>query len=181
MTAQARTSDNFWPLVDAACDGTLDETQVNELASLLKSDATALKAFADHVQLRTAIGLLCRAERSSDGGLARVRATLAPESPPLVFLGDSTGRGTVGYSLQTWSLAYLVAAAVFGIALWIGSFTHISRRDQTANDSLPPAPMFVDATTEFAGRITGLADCQWSDPAGETEEQAPSPWAARTP
>ena len=164
MTVQTPTSDNFWPLVDAACDGSLDETQVDELAAVLESDATSLKVFADHVQLRTDIGLLCRAERCSEGGLARVRATLAPGSPPLVFLGDSTGRGTVGYSLQTWSLAYLVAAVVFGIALWIGSFTRISRRDEIASNSPLPAPTLVDAKTESVGRITGLVDCRWADP-----------------
>ena len=175
MTGQIPASEDFWLLLDATCDGTLDETHIDDLATLLESDKRSLKVFADHIQLRTDIGLLCRATRSSDGGLARVRATLAQESQPLAFLGGSISHSTVGYTPQAWSLAYLAAAVLLGIGLLIGSLIHVSRLEQVANNSLPSAPPVPDAKVESVGRITGMVDCVWADRTTETFEHASVP------
>jgi hypothetical protein len=168
MTELLPAADNFWVLLDAVCDGDLDDLQIDELTTILGSDAASLTLFADHVQLRTDIGLLCRAERSSEGGLARVRANLPQESPPFAVLGGSTSRGTVGYSLQTWSLAYLVAAAVFGIGLWIGSYVQLSRPEQhVADNARPSTPPVERAVVKTVGQITGAVDCVFADPQTE--------------
>jgi hypothetical protein len=163
MSGQTPTPDDFWALLNAACDGNLDETQIRELAALMDSDPTARKTFIDHVQLLTDIRFLCRVERASEDTLAQVRATLPQESPPFAFLG-STSQATVGYAFHAWSLAYLAAAVILGVGLFIGSFIHVPRAENVANNALPSAPSVPNPQTEVVGLITGMVDCRWDEP-----------------
>ena len=125
MSGQMPISEEFLPLLDAACDGTLVETQCQELTALLNSDPVVRKVFIDHVRLRTNIRFLHRAERARDLAFARIQATpqaLPPgsASPTFPFL-STTLHGTVGYFSSGWPVAYLVATVIFGIGLLLSS------------------------------------------------------------
>ena len=91
MTGHSPASDHLWLLLDAACDGRLEETQLDELATFLESDAESRSLFADHVQLRTDIRLLCMADRSSEAGLARVAGRLRDSAEGREARTDETG------------------------------------------------------------------------------------------
>ena len=103
MNRQMPISAEFWPLLNAACDGTLLATQIQELEAVLDADAAARKVFADHFQLKTAIRFLGRAEKTRNIGLAGVRATFSSSSArPRSRLPPSASSApfprTIGYS-----------------------------------------------------------------------------------
>ena len=81
-------------------------------------------------------------------------------SPLLSYLG-STLHGTVGYFSSDWPLAYLVATAILGIALLIGSLVPVSEPAQVARQSSVPGRVDAEPKTELVGRITGMVDCQF--------------------
>ena len=125
------------------------------------------KAFVHHVQLRTDIRLLGRAEKASDGGLARVQATL-PQAPlsssqdhAPTFLSTAFP-STLGYS-SGWSVAYLTATVITG--LWILSMWLMPVSQQVATHSTPRAAerqLAPEPLPASVGRITGMVDCQWN-------------------
>ena len=156
---------NLWPLLNAVCDSTLAETQVEELATLLNSDSTIREVYLNHVQLRRSIWLLGRAERVRDLSLARVHATLPPSSPVSIPTFLSTAfPATLGYS-SGWSVAYLTATVITG--LWILSLwlMPVSHPEQIATHSVPPAAerqLAPEPLPASVGRITGMVDCKWN-------------------
>jgi hypothetical protein len=177
MSGQSSISEEFLPLLDAACDGTLGETQFHEFTTLLDSDPVVRKAFIDHVRLRTNIQFLARAERARDLVFARIRATpqaLPPGSaPPAVsflgnaFDGNAFHGGAVAYFSSGWPVAYLVATVILAIGLLAGSLTPVSAPVYVGRQSAPrPSPLApsLSSSMVFVGRITGLVDCEWSDP-----------------
>ena len=184
MSGQVPISDNFWPLLDAACDDTLSETQSQQLVALLDSDTAACRVLIDHVQLQTDIRLLCQAERACDRGIARIQAafpqTLPPNSPPplITFLGSGLD-GTVGDFPGSLAFAYLVAAVLVGLGMMIGSLVPVSRPEQVAQNSTPTAQSVVEPKMEIVGRITGMVDCQWADPANEAINGSVCHWACK--
>jgi hypothetical protein len=64
--------DEFWPLLDAACDGDLSPAQRLELEKLLDENQNARHAFVDHIRLRTLIRLGRKGQRACEAGLAKI-------------------------------------------------------------------------------------------------------------
>ena len=173
MNQKMSTSEKFGALLNDVCDGTVTETQIQELEVILESDVTARKAFADHFQLLTDIRFLGQVERARNVGLAGVRATLPQttqsSSPtlPQVFLTNII-HGPVGF-YSGWPVAYLIATVIFGIGALIGSVTYVSHPGQIA-ERLPvviTGKLASEPQMEFVGRITGMVDCQWADASTE--------------
>ena len=80
---------------------------------------------------------------------------------PFGFLA-ATFHGAVGYFSSGWSVAYLVATAIFGVGLLIGSLMPVSRPQQIARQSVPlPSPAHPFPSS--VGRITGMVDCRWME------------------
>lgn len=159
----------FWELLDSARDGTLDQTQAEQLADMLASDRSAMKAYVDHLGLWTNIRLLTRAEAASERATARVRATLsqdglfsvAPDAIP-----TTTIQAIVGSFPSGWVLAYLVASLILGIGLVFATFVPVWHPVEFAS-RVPSDREQSEAGTRFAGRVSGAVDCKWasgSDP-----------------
>jgi hypothetical protein len=169
MSEQTAIPDAFLPLLDAACDSALGETQIEELAALLSAEPTVRKVFIDHIQLRRNIRSLCRVERTCDAGLAQVKAILPvatlPDTPlPSLSFLSPTLHGTIGYFSSGWPAAYLVATVICGVGLLIGAFVHVSQPTQVARLSVPlPSSSLspLHSSSPFVGRITGTVDCRW--------------------
>ena len=165
MSSQSDIHDDFWPLVDAACDGTLLEPQAEELGALLTSDSKACKAFVDHIYLTRNIRSLARAEQVFKQSLAAVQASSLPHSPSYVTVAN-TSPSTFGYLSSGWPMAYLVAMLIVGVGVTIAAITQVSAPKTIAN-RLPwttREPRTVVAQPEIVGRITGMIDCHWEDP-----------------
>ena len=174
MSRQIPTSDNFWRLINSACDGSLVDIQVQELATLLDADPTVRKVFIRHVQLRTDIQFLYRAEHACGGGLARVQATFPQATPsfsPIPSFLSTAYHGTIGFFSQELPFSLLIAAVLTGLGLWIASLVYVSSPEKIAKNSLPTATI-VDPTMEVVGKITGMVDCNWADPQTATIDGA---------
>lgn len=169
MNEHMPVSDEFLPLLNAACDGVLSEQQLGELVAALDSDVTFRRAFTNHVQLVTDMHLLGRAERACDGGLARVQSMfprVVSSSLPVPTLLSNTIQGTRGYFSEGVPLAYVLATVIFGVGLLIGSRIYVSGPKQQIAGELSPATSdraTHDTRMPFVGRITGMADCEWAD------------------
>lgn len=175
MNSPTPIPDVFWSLLNAACDGSLAADQMQELESILASNAEACKLFADHFQLKTDIRFLGRVARVRDIGLAGIRSTF-PETPPTVSsspVASSPGlgflasayHGTVGFFSQEIPFSLLIATLVTGLGLLAGSLVHVSRSEQQIVKKSPSTPVFQlaqDSTLQVVGRITGMVDCRWS-------------------
>jgi hypothetical protein len=181
MSRQTAASDDFWPLLNSACDDGLADRETQELATLLEADSIIRKEFVRHIQLRTDVQLLFRARKASDGGLARVRATLLetpPSDTPASGILPATFHSSAGYFASGWPVAYLVATVIFAIGLIVGTLVHVSTPTQVVqpSSSLPslPAPR-----PSIVGRITGMVDCEWSEPDTEAINGAHVPLGRR--
>jgi hypothetical protein len=168
MSSQGKISDRFWPLLDAACDDTLVETQVQELVAVLTSDPRTRKIFVEHIHLRRRIRSLHRAERLCDLGLARIQTLAQPpvsssRSTAPIFL-STTLHGTISYLSSGWPVAYLIATVVVGVGLWISSVTPAFYPQQIAkqSSSTPEIGPTPEPQKELVGRVTATADCQWA-------------------
>ena len=167
MNGQKPISEVFWPLLAAVCDDTLIEAQSHELAAVLDSDMAARRILIDHVRLQIDIRLLCQAEKASDGSLARVRATFplaVPSFPPLSFL-STTLHSTIDFFSQELPFSLLIATVLTSLGLWFASMIYVSSPDKIAKDSSPPVQSSFDPTLKVVGKITGMVDCKWADPA----------------
>ncbi len=171
MNEQLRASDEFSPLLDAACDGTLNDAQLDELAAALELDAEACKAYIDHISLQADIRFLGRAERLCQIGLDGVQAKLSPAAPPtastsgLSFL-SSPLYGTIGFFSHEVPFSLLIATVITGMGLLMGSFVYVSHHEQIVKNTLPPSPStqaIPKPQSEYVGRITGMVDVKWSD------------------
>lgn len=169
MSGPLRDHDQLVPLLNAACDGLLNEEQFGELATLLDSDVSLRKLFTSHIQLLADMQLLGRAERARDCVLARVEATLPPPStPPIAHLLSECqlpSRGAVGYFSSDWPMAYLIATLVTALGLLFSAYTNIAPPGPIAgpaiHDKQLPHPLTRDPEPLIVGRITGMVDCVW--------------------
>ena len=80
-------------------------------------------------------------------------ALVPTSSPVLGFLGNAT-HGTVGYFSSGWPLAYLVATAIFGAALLVGSLVPVSSPQQVARQSVLPSTFGRGAGGEGSQNVT---------------------------
>jgi hypothetical protein len=154
----------FIPLLNAACDGILDDARFELLETALVSDPSFRKLFASHVQLLADMELLGRAEKACNSSLARVQATLPQESasmtPVPVFDLHSAHASPAGYFFSGWPVAYLVATVIFGIGLIVGALVHVSQPAQVVTPSVPHLSPVIPRSSAVA-HITGMVECQW--------------------
>ena len=180
IASQANDWQEFDRLIDGACDGTLSADQWTKLGQWLieypearvhylacmdvhgtlawqMMPKTRLSPVELQQYTQAEIDLLSTEDGcSSDGSL--------PVSPGLGFL-STTLHGTVGYFSSGWPVAYLMATAIFGIGILVGSHVYVSQSVQVAQQSAPlPSPL--SPLPSMVGRITGMVDCQWAEGSG---------------
>ena len=75
MTRPAGIPDEFWALLDAACDGELAAADQARLEAYLSGNPDAHRAFVDHVRLRLAHPPLVERGALAPGGLGSGRSS----------------------------------------------------------------------------------------------------------
>lgn len=175
-------------LLDRYIDGALLPGERCQLEQMLLESADVREVFWERVQLH---GLIrdCYEARSgqqlADAAIgsfnaAAILPAVTDRSEKVyapfvdaceVGLSDRVPSGPFGANwhraatlLSGWPVAYLVAVMVLGIGLLVGYIVHVPNPSPIANDSGSPIPSALDPKTLFVGRITGMVECQWSDP-----------------
>jgi hypothetical protein len=188
-----RDNGPLWTLTAALCDGTITPGELDQLESLLRESDEARLFYAAYMDLHGRLQWRFRGgreERRESGRSAVGRGSEIPlpsssfpsppsAIPPIIVDLSSPDRSRVGGFL----FSYVAAAAVFGIGLLIGALVQISHVDTPTVQVVParaeritdlprgsgrqPVPLAA-----AVGRVTGMFDCQWSDPSTKTVEKA---------
>ena len=113
----------------------------------------------------TVEGSLLSAGSEQSQGAVAIEPDSAPASPKLGFFSGATN-ALAGYFPEGMLFSYVTAAVLLGIGLLVCSFITISRQSQVAvNETTDPSVTPSPETNEpSVGRITGLVDCEWSNP-----------------
>jgi hypothetical protein len=172
-------------LLDALCEDALAPELRERLESLLLADDDACRYCLDYLSLHGALSLASPSEiRAFEcGGPSRKRRTADSVPAPPIVVDVSPVRQAPLFTLQSpvgsFVFSYLAGAVLLGIGLLIGWTWRVyddrnvvqnppRHLDGDRSPSPVPAPPSV-------GRITGLADCRWADPATGTFSHSPVP------
>lgn len=158
--AQPGLFDTIHDFVVAGISNDLTEADWIAFERLLRENDDACRLYVEYVEQSDILQALMDAV---PGGAASspdaffLDGQESPLSVPVIFTTPSPAAS--GHYLSGWPAAYLVATVVFGIALVIGAFTHISRpvdfvhqaaRSRSASSTQPTV----------VGQITGMVDCE---------------------
>ena len=110
-------------LVNAQCEGVLTDEKAARLEALVAGDAELRRDYIIYLHVHACAERgqrIARDRLESQAPAADMEDQLpfishAPVPPGFLL---STSPGTVGYSVQSWSVAYLIATALFGLACW---------------------------------------------------------------
>ncbi len=161
MTPRPGKSDPVWELIDAVCYSDADVEQLQQLDRRLSEDSQVCDLYNDYCQLHAA--LMFRAKNQESFEAFRSVFPASRPSPYLGFLGGLY-QGTVSYFSQEVPFALLMGAVIMGIGLLAGSLISVTHYMQIADETkTPDANQHVIDTTNYIGRITGMADVQWAD------------------
>jgi hypothetical protein len=153
-------------------DGSASSEEVDGLCVRLAADPALRERFATLCVIVTSLDELAAlpSMQGEDGESLRTEVPQSASNSRFPALFTNTIEGTVGYFSSGWPVAYLVATVIIGLGLLIGAFVRVSPPLQFARQTVPSpstlAPM-PSSTMEFVGRITGMLDCRWADPATE--------------
>jgi hypothetical protein len=106
-------------LVDAFCTDSIEEAELGELEAILRVDPQARLFFNAYCRMHAELFFVAEAEHAVQAVCQSAIPT--PAAPAgLGFLG-SAWSGTIGYFSQVGPLSYLIATALFGLGLLVGS------------------------------------------------------------
>jgi hypothetical protein len=192
MIAAGPIDDSLQTLLDAACCDELTEEQFNRLEAALAASAEARRAYLRYFTLTGELRYLVSMKHADDvsrqrtgmAGAAEGRCGDVPAVEPgaplfSAFWSNRTFQGPAECMTPDWTRAYLMSAAVLGLFLLVASFinfTHDSSRDHDSThansnsrgSTASGAAPFQRPEMVFVGRVSGMVDCQWSDPKTET-------------
>ena len=164
----ASADEHLWSLTQSMCDGTITEEERDRLEALLRASDRARLFYAAYVDLHGRMLWRFRGGKGDAPAAGARQEAVAPPAGPLmsnllVGLPTSSLHGTFGILSSGWPVAYLVATAIFGIGLLIGTFTYVSRPLPVAGHSpAASSPHAVAAPqADSVGQITAMVDCKW--------------------
>ena len=155
---------DFWNLLDAVCDDTLDERQAVDLESRLLSDAKARELYVDFLALDAELQWLSSSQQEGEAVLEKIiEADDRPVAAPIVNIHDEANPGVGDYFSQGVLYSYMVGGVLTALLLLIAAVIPVSSSIQTAKNSSPSTPSFAGTKTDrdCIGRITGMFDCRW--------------------
>jgi len=160
-------------LLEALCLDELSPADAERLEELVESNEEACRHYVTFMHFHALAERFCGADAAHEAKLLEERladqntpAVVAPPvapAPVLGFFGESW-QGGKSYFAEGWPLAYLMATLFIGVGIWISSLIPVSHAVYMAKKSpmLPSATTPLESQLVQVGRITGMADCQWS-------------------
>ena len=177
MTHDERIPSDLLTLIEATCDGTIDETQAQELQTRLRSDACAREFYVDFVNLDSELQRLIGFQRQSETILQNlISEAEAPVASAGITFGADAFHGAVGYFASGWPMAYCIATVIFGVGLLLGAITNVSQPTRIIQYADSPlgnttgTAIGQDADAVIVGRITGVVDCRWDQGAEDRDQ-----------
>ncbi len=64
--------ERVWPLIEAACLGTISDRQMQQLQDLLRGDAKLQRAYLEYCRMHAELRYLCRAQATNEAVLAKI-------------------------------------------------------------------------------------------------------------
>jgi hypothetical protein len=179
MTAASDWTSELPLLLERLIDGQFTAEDGDRLNSLLAQGAAQRHYYRSYLKLHAALEWRI-GEHNMVDGLAKTNACAAdrqsalPPAAPMaipspsyasVALPSVANYSVTGYFASGWPVAYLLATVIFGVGLLVGAIVHVSPPNPLATQpvpgsSLPVAP--IPSKGELVGRISGMADCQWT-------------------
>jgi hypothetical protein len=159
-------SNEIWTLADAVCNGTIEAAQFERLNALLLANEDAARFYATYLRMH---GLLLWSCQNIDD-----RPPSVP-IPPIIVQTDPTSlfqypQGIDLFSTGGFFFSYLLAAVIVGFGLLIGWTCQVSHNLEVAKGERPAATTVISAERRFVlvGRVTGMVNSRWADPATGT-------------
>lgn len=161
--------DRLQPLLAAMLDDQLTDEQAAELRGLLTADPAARRRYvrqvATHGMLQWALGEQTTARDSRDvfpaafDSTGVIQSNAISDFQPLSPLPSSLSSPFVGGPVFSYIVASVVLCAML-LSAWAYKITH--HDIQTAGN--PTHSAAPSGHTVFVARITGMADCEWTNP-----------------
>ncbi len=193
MTADGLPIDELRALADAACDGTLRPRDAARLEELLHGRPEAQRFYLACVRLdgclrwefgqqarEVGLGVGDSGFGAADSELPQVRSPQSrvpsPESPalepelliPPIIIDTSSplsAPAAFPFTVGGWLFSYAAATVITGMAILGAWLYKVSLDYQLAGTPRPSSAVArQDEQPGLVGRITGMVDCQWTDP-----------------
>ncbi len=174
-------TDELATLLEASCLGEIQPEQARRLQELVCGDAECRIHYVLFMHMHAMVERREGQAGKNTAQLLEVRCGGVTDaiatSPFLLFSPiNNAVHGMSGLLSSGWPVAYLLATAILGIALLIGSVVPVSQPVQVARQSVPlPSPLAP--LPSMVGRITGMVDCKWeqSSEIPSSKSQDPRP------
>ncbi len=195
MTIEQTPHSEVWTLFEAACNGTIDTEQAEQLDAILHEDEQTCDAYLLYMRMHAQLFRTFCLERCRDKVLQSIQAPHSTASPaisdeenkrhagsdseimppPAFGVFSHILHGTVGFFSQEIPFSLLIATVITALGLLAGSLVYVTHHQQLAHDASRSSGVFPSHTTvpsdlKYVGRVTGMADVQWADINTSTEK-----------
>jgi len=196
MTVERTPRSEVWTLFEAACNGTIDTDQAEQLDAILHEDEHACDSYLLYMRMHAQLFRTFCLERCRDKVLQSIQAPHSTASPamsdeenkqhagsdpeivppPAFGVFSHIWHGTVGFFSQEVPFSLLIATVVTALGLLAGSLVYVTHHRQIAAEVSPSETATpwnqkaISSDIEFVGRVTGMIDVKWSDINTSTEK-----------
>ena len=173
--------EHVWPLIEAACLGTISDRQARELQEALRGNVELQRVYLEYCRMHAELRCLLRAAPTNHVVMEAIvsgdECARADYSPPLSVSSrlESGWQGATGWLVdRPLAVGYLVATACFFVAAIVGSVIYVAHGDGALSVASRDAEMPIAAREklEYVGKITGLANCRWAEQSVEAPRGA---------
>jgi hypothetical protein len=163
-------------LIEALCHGNITPAQTARLEQLVLSDPLARRYYVRYLHMHASLPQVLPMQEQENDQCRMMNDELPSKAGIVIDLQAAApihhSTSSIQHSFVGGALfSYLMATVILGTALAIAWMWKLSDPVQVAaRRSSPPAAQRQqepDPKRPFVGRITGMVDCQWSDPQTE--------------
>lgn len=180
MSDRTAELDRLFELMGMLCDEEATVGDVVEMDAIVFDAPKAGRCYARYCRMHSALKMELRAQRVSQSVFQKTAIEAAAESdelhgrrigspPPLSSMPAALVPlcNAAGFFSSGWPAAYLMATVILGIGILVSAVTYTSPPQPIAlQPSLPAENLVVSQSQpKSVGRITGMIDGTWDDPA----------------
>jgi hypothetical protein len=150
-------------LVDAVCADTASAEDLRALSAVLYESDAAQEYYLEYCRMHIELYFCCGEQRLNQSLMENIGSDTPVVNPTNLPATTALFHGAIAYFSADWPLAYLLATVITALGLLIAGLVHVSAPEEVAQRSVAPVR---GATTDFVGKITGVAETNWTEGAG---------------